>query len=421
MKKTAYILLSCWLAIACSSQKSEKDCLDSQWRGPERSGVYSGVDLLKEWPENGPELKFAVDDLGRSHSAAVVSDKVIFATGMKDSMEYLSALDLDGNILWQKSYGARWEGTFPEARCTPLVENDRVYVLTGKDKMACLNAVTGDLLWEVDIHAVYSSVPDMFGVSESLLMVDDKIICTPGGNETTVIALDKMTGELVWKTESLGEARSNGSPIHVVNKELGFNLIIAMCQNHVLGVDPANGEILWKHYHNKLDENGNKMTFLTNTPLVYNDEIFISHGWQVPAEMLKLVEGGSSVSVKYSNDIFDNQNHGMVRLGDYVYGSNFVEKYFGKWVCMRWSDGKIMYEEEWHNKGPVISADGMLYLVDEAKGNVGLAAPTPDSLHIISSFKVSEGNGPFWSRPTIYHGMLFIRHGDVLLAYNIKG
>lgn len=432
MKNTVLLLIMCGLLLSCGNQgdgsgssiwkrgrKAGKISLDTQWRGPDRSGVYADRDLLTEWPERGPDLLFTTNGLGKTYSSAVATEDAIFTTGLMNSEEYLSALDLDGNILWQKAYGEGWDMSFPDARCTPLIEEDRVYVLSAKDNLVCFNADTGAVVWEIDLQTSYFSEWDMFGVSESLLLIDDKIICTPCGQETTVLALDKMTGELVWKSEALGIPRSNGSPVHVKNEELGLDLIIAMNQTHVLGVDAQNGEIYWSHRYNILNENNENVTILANTPVVKGDEIFISNGWDVASEMLKLGEGGRSVSVKYSNDTLDNQNHGLVHLGEYVYGSNFLERNFGKWVCMRWEDGKIMYETDWNNKGPIISADGMLYLMDETKGNVGLAKASPDSLHVVSSFRVKKGRGPFWARPSIYNGMLLIRHGEYLLAYDL--
>ncbi len=434
LKKTALLCIMCGLLLACGNQEagsgksdrfarkggetSEKNSLETQWRGPERSGVYQEDNLLKEWPKNGPTLLFTTDGLGKTYSSVVATDDAIYTTGVMDSEEFLTAMDLHGNILWQRSYGEGWDMSFPEARCTPLIEDDRVYVLSAKDNMVCFNTDSGDVVWEVDIQTTYFSVWDMFGVSESLLLIDDKIICTPGGKETTVIALDKMTGDLVWKSEALGVPRSNGSPILYKNDSI--DLIIAMNQTHVLGVDPENGEIYWSHLYNRLDENNENVTILANTPLAHNNEILISNGWDVPTEMLKLSDDGRSVSIKYTDTIFDNQNHGMVRLGEYVYGSNFTGRNTGNWVCMKWDNGEIMYETDWNCKGPIISADGMLYLIDERKGNVGLAVASPDTLNVISSFKVKKGKGPFWARPTIYHGMLLIRHGDYLLAYDIK-
>jgi outer membrane protein assembly factor BamB len=319
----------------------------AQWRGPDRNGVFPDTNLLKEWPENGPELLYITEGLGKSYSSAAATEDAVFVSGLIAKEEVLFCIDHSGNIKWQKAVGEAWDQSFPDVRCTPLVDGNRVYNLSGKDKLVCLNTNNGDLIWEVDIHETYKSVWDMFGVSESPLLIEDKLILTPGGNETTVIALDKMTGELIWKSESLGVERSNGSAVLYQNDTMGLEFIIAMNRTHVLGVDPENGEILWSHLYNILDKNGDNATILANSPLFHNDDIFISNGWDNQSVMLEIAADGKSVKEKFIDNTLDNQNHGLVRIGEFVYGSNFLTRQFGKWVCMRWENGEIMWVEEW--------------------------------------------------------------------------
>jgi len=392
-----------------------------QWRGPDRNGVFPDSGLMKTWPATGPELIYMTEGLGRSYASAIATDQAVYVTGLIDSLEVLTCLGHDGQIRWQQSYGPAWDQSFPESRCTPTLEGNRIYVLSGKDNLVCFNASTGETTWQVDIHKEYASVWDMFGVSESLLLTGDKLIVTPGGDETTVIALDKHTGDLIWKSEPLMTERSNGSPVFFENDTMGLQQIIAMNRTHVLGVDPENGEILWTRHYNKLDENGDNVTILANSPLFHEDDILISNGWDVPLVMLELAPDGRSVKTKYENYTLDNQNHGLVQMGEFVYGSNFLERNFGKWVCMRWENGEIMWVVDWENKGPVIAADGMLYMMDEKKGNMALVRANEDGMEIVSSFRIEGGRGPFWARPAIFSGRLYVRHGDALMVYNLKG
>ena len=136
--------------------------------------------------------------------------------------------------------------------------------------------------------------------------------------------------------------------------------------------------------------------------------------------MLEIAPDGRSVSEKFVDQTFDNQNHGVVLLDGYLYGSNFTGRQSGKWICMNWDTGEIMWVEQWFNKGPVIAADGMLYCYEERRGNLALAKAEPDGFEVISSFRVIGGSGPHWARPSIYNGMLLVRHGEVLIAYNIN-
>lgn len=391
---------------------------DVQWRGPDRDGIYPDSMLLKEWPGDGPEVLFTAEGIGRGFSSAVATPATIYVTGIKDSIEFLTAMNLEGVILWQKPYGRAWNQSFPESRSTPTVEGNRVYVLTGMDNMACFHAKTGEKIWSVDLHETYQSQWDMFGVSESVLLVDDKVITAPCGVSTTVIALDKMTGELIWKSESIGARRGNMSPQLIEHG--GKRYVLAATQTHMLGVDPGNGKILWNYQYNFLDSLQQNTTILANSPVYKDSCLWISNGWDVPSVMLEIAPDGCSVSEKFKDRTFDNQNHGVVVVDGYVYGSNFTGRNDGKWVCMNWRSGEIVWIGDFHNKGPVIYADGMLYCCEEKRGHMALVEATPEKFEVISSFRIRGGSGPYWARPTIFNQMLLVRHGDVLIAYDIK-
>jgi len=390
---------------------------DAQWRGPNRDGNFPDTSLLKVWPEEGPEILFSTEGIGKGYSSAVASRDMIYATGIKDSIEYLTALDHKGNILWQKPYGRCWNKSFPEARCTPTVDDNRVYVLTGMDHMVCFDATKGDEIWSVDIHEQYNSEWDMFGVSESLLIAGDLVITTPAGKTTTVIALNKMSGELVWKSESIDAHRSNMSPMLI--QHCGKQYLITSTQTHMLGLDIETGEILWKYHYNILTENGDNTTIFANTPIYQDSCLWISNGWDLKSVMLEIAPDGKSVSEKFSDQTFDNQNHGVVLVDGFLYGSNFTGRNSGKWICMNWDTGEIVWIGDFHNKGPIIYADGMLYCYEERRGNMALVEANPKEFQLISSFRVKEGAGPHWSRPAIYYGMLLVRHGDLLISYKI--
>lgn len=390
---------------------------DVQWRGPNRDGIYADTGLLKEWPEEGPEVLFVAEDLGRGFSSAVATSDMIYASGIRDTLEYLTALNLNGEKLWEKPIGRCWNQSFPETRSTPTVEGNRLYMLTGMDMMVCFHALTGEVIWSVDLHEVYGSRWDMFGVSESVLIVGDKVITTPCGELTTAIALDKMTGELIWKSRSMDASRGNLSPILI--EHCGKEYVITSTQTHMIGVDPENGEILWDYHYNFLNSAHENTTILANTP-IYNDScVWISNGWDVPSVMLEIAPDGRSVSEKFRDQTFDNQNHGVVLVDGYLYGSNFTGRNSGKWVCMNWNTGEIVWIGDFYNKGPSVYADGMLYIYEEKRGNMGLVKADPKKFELVSSFRHYEGSGPHWARPTIFNQMLLVRHGEKLTAYKI--
>jgi len=390
----------------------------AQFRGPNRDGIFPDTALLKEWPEGGPKVLFVTEGLGKGFSSTVATKDLIFVTGTKDSTEYLTAMDHQGKIIWQKPYGRSFTKSYPDARCTPTVDGDRIYVLTGMDRMTCFQAKTGKEVWSVDLHEKYSSSWDMFGVSESLLIVGDMIITTPCGKATTVIALNKMNGELIWKSPSLDVHRSNLSPI--VIDHCGKKYFITANQTHVMGVDVENGTILWTYHYNFLDANGENATILANTPVYRDSCLWISNGWDTRSVMLRIAPDGKSVSEEYSDQTFDNQNMGVVAVDGFVYGSNFTGRQTGKWVCMNWKTGEIVWIADFYNKGPIIYADSMLYCLEEKRGNMALVKADPNEFKVTSTFRVQEGKGPYWARPAIFFGMLLVRHGDVLVAYDIR-
>jgi len=388
----------------------------TQFRGFNRNGIYSDTGLLKQWPEGGPKLIMSVEGIGKGWSSAILSDGIIYVTGMKDTTDYLSAVSLDGQILWQKPYGRSWTKSFPDTRCTPTVEEDRIYVLSGSGELSCFNKKDGTVIWFVDVDKSFGSKWHTWGIAESPLIVDNKVICTPAGEKTTVVAFDKLTGELIWQSPSLNDTRSYVSPVIYEYKDLRY--ILAQTIKYLIAVDPETGEIIWKFLANENKKGAN--TIPINTPIYWNDEIFVCNGYNYPSIMLKVAEDGKSVSLNYRNQTFDNHHDGLVLVDKYVYGSNWINNSQGKWVCMNWDTGEIHYEADWFTKGPIISADGMLYVVEEKRGNFGLVKPNPSGFEIVSTFVIPMGKGLFWAHPTIYDGKLFIRHGDALMVFNIK-
>ncbi|MCP3929958.1 MAG: PQQ-binding-like beta-propeller repeat protein [Bacteroidetes bacterium] len=391
---------------------------DTQWRGENRDGYFHQEGLLKAWPEDGPTEILSFEGIGKGHSSVVVANNSIFATGMIDTLDYLTAFDMEGKQKWQVPYGRSWLNSFPDTRSTPTIEEDRIYLISGTGELVCLNSKTGEKNWSVDVDANFDAEWHRWGVAESPLIVGNKVICTPGGPTTTVVAFDKMTGEKIWQTESVGGKRSYVSPILYEYK--GIPVILAMTTRHLLAVHPKDGKIAWKYLYHEWEWNESDDLILTNTPIFRDDEIFISKGYDYPSVMVKMNSDGTGVERKWMNQVLDNHHHGLVLVDGYIYGSNWENNRKGKWVCLDWNNGEVKYEEEWFNKGNIIYADGLLYCYEEKSGNVALVRPNPEKFDIISSFKIEKGSGPHWAHPTIYDGKLYIRHGDVIMVYDIQ-
>jgi hypothetical protein len=148
--------------------------------------------------------------------------------------------------------------------------------------------------------------------------------------------------------------------------------------------------------------------------------IFISIGYNYPAKMLRVNNELTSIEEVYTDSVLDNHHHGLIELDGYIYGSNWINNNDGGWACLKWDTGKVMYDEKWNSKGELVYADGLFYVYIEKRGEVGLIKPDPTGFKVISFFKIEKGKGQHWSHPYIFDGKLFMRHGDVLMIYNLK-
>lgn len=388
-----------------------------EWRGEGRNGIYDGTGLLTEWPENGPELKWSLLDLPTGYSSPSIAYNTIYLAGSRDSADVLVAISLDGEIKWEKAFGRAWLNNYRAGRSTPTIENNKLYVTSGMGEVVCFNALNGEIIWKVDAHGIYEGKFGRFGLSESVLIVDNKVFYTTGGPKTTMIALDKTNGDLIWASESINDSPAYCSPL-LIEKD-GARIITTLTKKYLIGVNPDDGKILWKfNYGDYAGERAYNNH--SNTPTYHDGSLFISSGYNHKGIKLKLANDLSSVSIEWITEVLDNHHGGIVKLGDYIYGSSWDNNANGKWVCLNWNTGETMYETTWFNKGQIIAAGDYLYCYDEKFGNVGIAKADPNEFKVISAFKITQGNrGPFWAHPVIDNGLLYIRHEDAFMVYNI--
>jgi outer membrane protein assembly factor BamB len=236
-----------------------------------------------------------------------------------------------------------------------------------------------------------------------------------------MVALDKGSGETVWKSESLNDATAYVSPL-LVNRG-GKKIIVSVTASYLFGVDARSGKILWKVEYAKLDpptQHPAAPFINANTPLYLDGKLFVTSGYDHIGAMFRLAEDGSAVELMWKSPALDTHIGGVVQVNGHIYGSNWIDNRTGRWLSLDAETGAVKYEHEWHTKGSIISAEGMLYCYEEKQGNVALVPATPAGFKPVSTFKVSLGSGPHWSHPVINGGVLYIRHDDVLMAYDIK-
>lgn len=389
---------------------------DIQWRGPERNGKYPDTGLLKEWPEGGPALVLKKDGLPNGYSTPVMYEGMIYISGKRDDADVLTCLDLQGNVIWETVYGQSWENTYPESRNTPTIENGRIYITGGMGTVVCMDTETGEILWNVNTHEDFGGEFHRWGMAESVVLTDNAVISTPVGDRTVAVALDKEDGSVLWESGSAGGVRSYVSPLLIDHN--GKEIILIVSSEDLIAVDPGAGELMWSFDivtgHAPRGSRNN-----TVTPLYHDGSVFVTSGYDVDAIMVSLSEDGMVPTEKWSDATLDTHHGGVVLVDGYIYGSNWINNGNGNWVCQEWDTGKVMYEEKWHNKGSIIYADGLLYVFEEKRGHVGLVEPDPEGFRVISSFRITDGTGPYWAHMSIYGKKLLVRHGEVLFVYDI--
>ncbi|MCG8578776.1 MAG: PQQ-binding-like beta-propeller repeat protein [Bacteroidales bacterium] len=393
------------------------------WRGPNRDGTYPDTELLKEWAVEGPELLWETLDAGKGWSSPVIANDCLYITGMNEdeTKEIFSAYSLNGEKIYSIEYGNPWNKSYPDTRTTPTIAGNKAYVVSGLCEVVCIDTKKGNILWTVDGKSVYGAKPHRFGFAESPLVYKDKVIFCPGGDKASMVALNRKNGKLIWKSDTLGTTTGYASPLLIEHN--GSKQIIGLVGASIFGVDPDSGEMIWSFEEwsekEKPDEFGKGAC---NTPLFRDGRIFFSNGYDMNAYMLKLSDDGKSVTKLWQNNVLDTQQGGYVVVDQTIYGSNWLSNAKGNWVAIDWENGETRYETTWEgkSKGTVITADGMLYCFDDKRGYVGLVPATPEKFEVKSEFKITKGEGPFWAHPTIHNGILYIRHGNALMAYSIR-
>lgn len=389
-----------------------------EFRNNGRTGVFNETGLLKKWPENGPKMLWSIENLPKGYSSLSIANNTIFVSGNNNNIEELVAVDLNGNEKWRTPFGKSWEQSYPLSRSTATVDGDRLYISSGNGEIACINANSGEIIWSDKPSEKYSGVYHRWGIAESLIVLDNKVFYTCGGPQTNTIAFDKMNGEIIWKSESFNDAPSYTSPLLIERK--GKKIIVNLTENFIFGFQPEDGKILWKFDFGKYAGGKDRRNNQINTPLYKDGKLFVTSGYDHKSVMLNISEDLSSVSLAWVDSTLDVHHGGAVLLDGYIYGSNWLHSGMGNWVCLNWETGKVMYETEWENKGAIIAAEGMLYCYDEKRGNLALVKADPKEFKVISSFKIELGSGPHWGHPVIKDGILYVRHENALMAFDIK-
>jgi outer membrane protein assembly factor BamB len=388
-----------------------------QWRGPNRDGVSTETGLLKEWPEGGPKLLWKAKGVGIGYSSVAIAEGRVFTMGDLKGKEQVFALDAQsGKNLWATPI-SRADGDGP--RSTPTVDGDRVYAVSRQGDLVCLSVADGHVLWQKNYEKDFGGrMMSGWHYSESVLVDGDKVICTPGGDMAALAALDKRSGEVIWKA-AVPKSGGSGYASIVVAEVGGIRQYLTLLRSGIVGVAADDGRFLWRYSR---IANG---TANIPTPVVWGDLVFCSTGYGAGSALLRLSRDGNGIKVQEVYYLKGNQlqNHhgGVVRVGEYLYGGHGHNN--GLPFCLNLKTGKFAWGPV---RGPgagsaaVVYADGNLYFRYQ-NGVMALIEATPSGYHLRSQFPLPNYVGePSWPHPVVAHGKLWIRGRDVLLCYDVR-
>lgn len=391
-----------------------------QFHGPNRDNCLTETGLLKSWPRNGPELLWKYQGVGKGWSSPSLAGGYIFITGVEDEREFLNCLSLSGALKWKVYYGSASK-IYSGARSSPTIDDGYAYVISGTGEVVCIDLKKRLIEWKINGYKLFEGKSHNFGIAESPLVFDGKVFYTPCGKKTTLVAFDKKTGGVVWKSESIDDQSAYVSPIII--RRGTQDIIVTLTGMNIIGVEPKSGELLWKYPYVEKHKTKDKINTLIQHAVmpVYKDgQLYVTSGYDHPGIALKLSEDGRQVSLIWEDRTLDCHHGGVILHEGYIYGSSWHNNLNGNWVCLDWKTGQVMYNQKWIGKGSILYADQMLYCYEEREGNIALVNPSPKGFEIISSFQITEGTGEHWAHPVICDGRLYIRRGDFLFVYDIK-
>lgn len=384
-----------------------------QWQGPKRDNVSTETGLLKQWPNGGPPLAWKAKGLGGGFATVSVTDGKIFTQGDQSDGCYVEALDLNGKMLWKTKIGKTGGGGgYPGPRAQPTVSGENLVALGQYGDLVCINPADGAVRWhKIMVSDFKGKMMSGWGYAESPLIDGDRVICTPGGSEGTMTALELKTGNPIWRTQGVTDAAAYSSP--VVAEIGGKKQYVQLTGESVLAVSPDDGKVLWK-----VARHGG--TAVITTPIVSGNDVFVTSAYGAGCNLFQVSptqDGAFSVKQVYADPKIQNRHGGAILINGYVYTSSDP----GILTCLELKTGKVKWKDRSIGKGCLAYAEGKLYLRAESSGTVALIDATPEGYHLVSQFdQPDRSDAMAWPHPVIADGKLYLRDQDVLLCYDVR-
>src|SRR5271157_146216 len=392
-----------------------------QWRGPQRNGVSAETGLLKEWPKAGPRLVWQAKDIGDGYAApSVVGNRIYILSNRRLDNEFVQALSTaDGKQVWATRLGKvgnpNQMPSFPTARSTPTIDGALMYALGSDGDLACLETASGKIQWQKSLRADFGGHPGQWAYSESPLVDGDTLVVTPGGAQATMVALNKKTGETIWKSAVPGGDDAAYASVVMVETG-GRKQYVQFLAKGLVGVDAKTGQFLWRY-----DATGKGNTNIP-TPVASNGYIYTSQG-RGPGGLVRVAATGQGVAAEqvYLQRGLPNSNGGSVVVGATHYGTSGEGL-----VAADWATGKVLWLEAGTGEGAILGAEDRLYIHGE-NGDVMLVEATREAYRQKGRFmppgrpKGTRGaQEKAWTYPVIAGGRLYIRELGSLWCYDIS-
>ena len=399
-----------------------------RWRGPRLDGLCQEKGLLKQWPPEGPRLLWTMNGLGVGYSTlSIVGDRAYtmgdLPTDGGGKRQFVIAIDLSKRkVLWRAEVGPPHRDG---SRCTPTYDQGRLYAIGTDGDLVCVDAASGRVLWRKNFGRDFGGrMMSSWKFSESPLVDGEKLVCTPGARDAMLVALNKKTGEVIWKcaVPRLGRRGRDGAGYSsiVISEACGVRQYVQLVGRGVIGVRAEDGKFLWG-YNRVANGVAN-----VPTPVVWKDYVFCSTSYSTGAALLKLEKDGDGVRARevyfLDSRTFQNHHGGFVLVDGHIYGGHGHNA--GAPTCIELLTGKVIWKERQPGggSGAVLYADGNL-IIRYQSGDVALIAATPRGYRLRGRFKPPRRpgiGGPAWAHPVVVGGRLYLRHRDVLYCYDLR-
>jgi outer membrane protein assembly factor BamB len=384
------------------------------WGGPRRDFITGFTGLASTWPKDGPR-KLWTRALGDGYSPISVEGTTLYTAYHSGSQDVIVAIDTrTGKNLWEYTYESRFQTQEPNSigpgpYAMPQVFGDRLVTASGGGKIHSIDKKTGRPVWSRDLLSEFGGTRLVWGYSCHALPYKDGLILLAGGRGSGALALRKSDGAVIWKNLDFRNAHSSPLLIEVD----GQPQVVALLASEVIGINPENGQMLWRHPHNT------QYGLAISTPVwAPGNLLFISSAYNGGSRVLQLSQSAGKTAVKELWHSPRLQVHfgTVIRLGDYLYCSSGES--VALMTCVNLRTGKIAWEQRGFSKAQLVAADGKLILLDE-DGTLGLVKVTPKGLQILAKTSVLQSTA--WTPPTLAGRTLYLRDRKNLMALDLAG